>query len=140
MIKQLLQQKDIFLSDYKIDLLNQMFCILKKNVKNKNITIFSIGDGEKPEAGAFFALKGYKSFSIDPVINDFCDIKNLTIYKSKIEDLLFYGDLAVVIMLHSHCSLKEVISSIKYKKLLIIKKDCNCFGGGRIHTILDFFV
>lgn len=84
-------------------------------LKNRNITLVSVGDGNTPRtAGLFAFLTKWECISVDPLMkNEDWDVKRLTTYKSRIEELDLEYKNVIILGVHSHADMKATLDHIK---------------------------
>lgn len=92
-----------------------------------DIQIVVVGDGTKPRTGAVFAFRSaWSVISLDPLMKktDY-DIKRLTAYQARMEDLTFEFDKpTVIVCVHSHAKLSVCLERIKAPKRYLINIPC----------------
>lgn len=88
---------------------------------DENVFVFAVGDGHRPRTGALFAMRTkWNVVSIDPEMNILGidkNIKRLTEYKAKIEDLKLIQESpcfskAIIVLVHSHATIPACLKSI----------------------------
>lgn len=91
------------------------------NRNDDKVDVFVVGDGSTPRTGALFAcLTKWNVFSIDPRLRlkDYREIKRLTLYKDKVEDIKMFTPrkyvTALLVCVHSHAPISDCLNMLKY--------------------------
>jgi len=100
-----------------------------KLFKSKDIVLLSVGDGKTPRTAALFACRtAWECYSIDPILNlnKQWPFKRLNLWKNKIEDLKFeFKDKeCIIVMVHSHASVKKTLTHITAKIRHLVTIPC----------------
>jgi len=96
------------------------------------VTLVSVGDGTTPRTAALFAFRTkWQCISIDPLLKDCYDyeekIQRLTCYGSRVEDIhpsRLEFDTVVIVAVHSHASLQNILSHVKGKVRSLVAIPC----------------
>lgn len=93
------------------------------------IAVVCVGDGVTPRTGSIFAFRSaWTCYSIDPnlkMLNP--PIKRLICLKRRIEDEILDltdFDQVIIVMVHSHATIKNTLRSIKGKRLHLVCIPC----------------
>lgn len=92
-----------------------------------NVNVVVVGDGHTPRTAATFAFRtNWTCHSVDPIMRDRkYNIKRLSIYPHRIQDLEFTFDTPVVILhVHSHVKAEVTLSRIKAPVRHLISIPC----------------
>lgn len=97
-----------------------------------DITLVSVGDGTTPRTAALFAFRTkWNCISIDPLLKNCCDyeekIQRLTCYDSKVEEIyptLLDFERVVIVAVHSHASLQNILQHVKGKVRSLVAIPC----------------
>ena len=88
-------------------------------LSDNTVNLVCVGDGHTPRtAGLFAVMTNWNCYSIDPLMRDKWvtngKIKRLTVIKDRIENTpLEFDSLTIIVLPHSHASLKEVLKNIQ---------------------------
>jgi len=95
-------------------------------LRNENITLVSVGDGNTPRTAALFAfLTKWNCISIDPNMKDEdWEIDRLTTYKNKVEELDLFFDDVIIVGVHSHAKMSATLEHIKGKRRSLLAIPC----------------
>ena len=96
--------------------------------KSDNVVVISVGDGNTPRTAAMCAMRSnWECISIDPIMKttDY-NIKRLKIYKNKVEelDLNFPDKIVVILCVHSHAKLNDILGHIHGKERHLLTIPC----------------
>ncbi len=98
------------------------------NYKSTNVKLICVGDGVVPRTAALFATRtAWDCYSIDPMMRDFqYPVKRLQTYKNKIEELdfNFKDDIIVIVCVHSHATIKNILAHIHGKERHLVTIPC----------------
>ncbi len=102
------------------------------DTNDPTITLVSVGDGTTPRTAALFAFRTkWQCISIDPLLKDCADyeekIQRLTCYDSKVEDIhpsRLEFDKVVIVAVHSHASLQNILQHVKGKVRSLVAIPC----------------
>ena len=91
-----------------------------------SMTIVCVGDGTSPRTGAVCAYRSkWNVISIDPNFRkDTYFVDRLTSYKAKMEQLSFYFDKVIILAVHSHAPLIEVLKRIQSPQRSLVAIPC----------------
>jgi len=97
--------------------------------KDENVVVFVVGDGHTPRTGALFAMRtNWNVISIDPVMRPFHgNVKRLETITGRIEELdefINYSMKAIIVLVHSHATVKACLSSIKLPERHLVAIPC----------------
>lgn len=100
---------------------------LKAN--DPNVVLVSVGDGVTPRTAALFAFRTeWRCWSVDPLLRmeKHYEINHLYLAKDKIEDVnLDFSDRPVVIVcVHSHAKMKDILAHIHGKSRHLLTIPC----------------
>ena len=95
---------------------------------SENVKIICVGDGHTPRTAALFAMRTkWDCYSVDPVLrNNEYPITRLSLYNNKIEDLdlSFPDDIVVIVCVHSHAKIKDMLDYIHGKERHLLSIPC----------------
>ena len=93
------------------------------------IALVAVGDGHRPRTAALFAFRSaWTCFSIDPALRDKqYPVERLTLLRRRVEDEVL--DLTgfsqvIVVLVHSHATIENVLRGIKAKVMHIVSIPC----------------
>jgi len=108
--------------------------------KDKDVTVLVVGDGSTPRAGCTFAVRTqWTVHSIDPQMRTtgpWTTVRRLTTHTAKIEDCRFAADKVVIVMVHCHVAMDDVLHSLEYqpKVLGVVSAPCCHFSDLQTHV------
>lgn len=113
--------------------LNAVSTKLKQyDFEDPTVTLVSVGDGTTPRTAALFAFRTkWNCISIDPLLKD-CqyyeeNVHQLTCIPCKIEDIdqsQLEFDKVVIVAVHSHASLQNILKCVKGKVRSLVAIPC----------------
>lgn len=108
-------------------------------LKNKDITLISVGDGNTPRTATLFAfLTKWNCISVDPFMKEReWNVDRLSTYKGKIEDLnLHYKDV-IIVAVHSHASMRETLKHVTGDRRSMLAIPC-CVPYNDINPTIEY--
>ena len=100
----------------------------KYPLNESSVTVISVGDGCTPRTAALFAFRSnFDCVSLDPNLKrekTWSKIDRLTLIKSKVEDVDLEYEKVLILAVHSHAQMKEILNHVHAKQRSLIAIPC----------------
>lgn len=108
-----------------------VFNKLKLDPKDTSYKLIAVGDGHTPRTAAFFAVRSkWNCISVDPALKPalipswHAKIQRLECLPNRIQDIKIKCDKAVIVAVHAHVKIKDMLSAISANSITLIAMPC----------------